>query len=59
MSQELGSTKQRKEIRINNFYMAKIYVADKGLDRAKKVMAMLRGYKHEITYDWATDTISN
>jgi hypothetical protein len=35
--------------------MAKIYVAGKELNRAKKVIDILRGRGHQITYDRATE----
>lgn len=35
--------------------MANIYVAGKGLVRAKRVMAVLRDGGYKIIYDWATN----
>jgi threonine synthase len=35
--------------------MAKVYVAGKELNRARKVIDLLRRQGHDITYDWATN----
>lgn len=35
--------------------MSKIYVAGKNLERAKRVMDMLRSAGFEITFDWVAD----
>ena len=52
MSKSCGRKYRKGRMKPILYFMVKIYVAGKNLDRAGKVMKNLRKDGHTITYDW-------